>query len=527
MSTGISSLIMSAPTAATAEVADPLAFNLELSGLDCNDQGNARRFIARQGDNFKFATEEGWRVFDGRVWSVADGEDAARRAMHGVIEDVLLEAKACWDRINQIREEPDRSKLDLNEVNDLKARAPMLFKWKVESGMRARYEAGLAVAKPYLTRHPGDFDADPWRVNVQNGTIVFRVDADGVPQDPDEDLVQLRPHDRKDLISRMCAVDYDPQATCPKFLAFLEFVQPDPEIRAFLQRFLGYSLTGLTSEQVLLLNIGEGQNGKSTLYDLVAKIVGNYGASINFESLARDERKRGGEPTPDIARLPGVRFLKTSEPDEGVRLAEAMIKQITGGEAITARHLNKGFFEFYPVFKLIISGNHKPNIRGQDFGIWRRVLLIPWEIIIPKERKDKSLPRKLWAERSGVLNWMLDGARTYVERGLEIPDAIRAATDEYRRDSDPLGEFLAQCLIKSPGQNVGAREMFDAYARWCRANAQRQLQEATFGRRMSDRGYEKRRTSGGIIYSDVSLQNLPPARSRDDGDPGPSEDDIR
>ncbi|MFD1330721.1 phage/plasmid primase, P4 family [Methylopila musalis] len=507
--------MLNAPIVASHEIVDPLAFSLELSGLDRNDQGNARRFVARAGGGFLYVSEVAWAQYDGARWNVEGGEDAARRAIHAVFEDILDEVAACRARVDdakaELEEEDDderRKKLG-TEIVTLRARSEELFKWKIASGNRARYESGLDVARPYLTIAASDFDPDPFAINVANGTLRVRMGPDGRPADDGGDLIEMRPHAREDRISRVASCAYDPKARCPTFDAFLARVQPDASVRAFLQRFLGYALTGVTTEQVMLLNIGEGANGKSTLFDLVASVVGGYGATIDFASLTRDDHKRGGEPTPDLARLPGVRFLRTSEPDEGVRLGEALIKQVTGGEPITVRHLNKGFFEFKPEFKLIVSGNHRPNIRGQDLGIWRRVLLVPWDVIIPKEERDRDLGRKLLEEAPGVLNWLLDGVRLYAERGLEAPDAIRAATEEYRQDSDPLGQFIAQCVVKSPGMSVLAREMYDAYARWCRESAVNSLKETSFARRMSDRGFSRRKTMTANVYDNVYLQNIP------------------
>ena len=186
-----------------------------------------------------------------------------------------------------------------------------------------------------------------------------------------------------------------------------------------------YCPTGVTTEQKLVFNYGEGGNGKSVFIDLIAKMMGPYAVSLPFASLLRDDRKRGAEATPDLARLPGARLVRASEPEKGSRFAEATIKAITGGEEITVRHLNHGFFDFVPHFKLTLSGNHKPAIRGQDRGIWRRFLLVPWEVNVPDEQQDKDLPAKLWAERDGVLNWILDGVRIWLECGLVVPDRAR------------------------------------------------------------------------------------------------------
>ena len=312
---------------------------------------------------------------------------------------------------------------------------------------------------------------------------------------------------------------FAPNAACPTFQRFLKEVQPDADLRLFLQVWSGYCLTGNTSEQKLVFNYGEGGNGKSVFIDLIARIMGPYAVSLPFASLLRDDRRRGGDATPDLARLPGARLVRASEPEKGARFAEAAIKAITGGEPITARHLNHGFFDFVPQFKLTLSGNHKPAIRGQDRGIWRRFLLVPWEVSIPDDEQDKNLPAKLWAERAGVLNWLLDGTRLWLERGLEVPDRVQAATNEYRADSDPVGRFIHDCVQPSPGVNVQASAMYSAYSDWCAANAERPWTKHMFGRVLPERGLHKQKLGGGLVYyTDVELHDVPHGRETQEDD---------
>jgi len=233
--------------------------------------------------------------------------------------------------------------------------------------------------------------------------------------------------------------------------------------------------------------------------------------------LVRDDRKRGADATPDLARLPGARLVRASEPERGARFAEASVKAITGGEEITARNLREGFFDFVPQFKLMLSGNHKPVIRGQDRGIWSRFLLVPWEVSIPEAEWDKTLPKKLWAERVGILNWMLDGTRMWLEDGLGIPDSVRGATDQYRTDSDQLGRFIAMCVENLPGSTVPAADMYDAFRRWCLANGENIWTQTSFGRALGDRNFKKETTGGYVHYLDVNLVNVPEAPGREGG----------
>jgi putative DNA primase/helicase len=470
--------------------------NLHLADKERNDVGNAERFLARHGQDLLYVRDVGWHVWSGTHWARTGADEAVKQKAHATARSVAEEVDAM-----QGAAPPDHV-----SAADWKDKQAELLKWSVASGNSTRLRAMVEEAAPYLSVPPDMLDADPLLLNLANGTLRLA--------DACEDL---RPHSRGDRLGKIINVTFDPAATCPQFDAFMARVQPDADLRRFLQVWSGYCLTGLTGEQKLIFNYGEGGNGKSVFIDLVAKIMGPYAASLPFASLLRDDRKRGSEATPDLARLPGARLVRASEPESGARFAEATIKAITGGEEITVRHLNQGFFDFVPQFKITLSGNHKPSIRGQDRGIWRRFLLVPWEENIPDDEQDKDLPAKLWRERSGVLNWMLDGVRIWLEQGLVIPDRIRAATDEYKSDSDPLGRFIAECIEAAPGTNIQARTMYNAFAAWCRSNAIKPWSETAFGRALPERGIEK--SDGRIrVYMNVRLVDVP----EDDAEPPPA-----
>ena len=213
------------------------------------------------------------------------------------------------------------------------------------------------------------------------------------------------------------------------------------------------------------------------------------------------------------------RFVRSSEPKDGARLDEAQIKGMTGGEEIKVRHLRKDFFNFKPKFKLIISGNHKPSIRGNDEAIWSRLLLVPWLVRIPKEERDKMLTRKLWEERAGILNWILDGLAGWLEDGLKVPDEIRTATDLYRAEQDPLGRFIVDCVREDFGCELSASEFYRSYEIWAKAELERVWSKQAVGKSMRERGYDKRKSHGDIVYLGIRLENVP-----SDGPPPPDSD---
>ena len=314
----------------------------------------------------------------------------------------------------------------------------------------------------------------------------------------------LRKHRRSDRITRTAEVAYDADADCPMFRDFLDEILPDREIQTFLQQWYGYAMTGVTTEQLVVLFHGKGANGKSTLMKIIGRCMGDYTLALPFASLLHDDRRRGSEATPDLARLPGARLVTAAEPETGARFSESMIKQMTGGEPMAVRHLNKGFFEFDPVFKLALSFNKRPTVRGHDEGIWRRLLLVPFDVAIAREHQDKGLDDRLKTEAAGVLNWMIGGFEMWRKEGLRVPDKVRAATESYRSDSDPIGLFLRDGTRARPGERLRAGRLYEAYRAWCKGAAMEPVNGNLFGRILSDKGLPKER-SAYVYYLDIEL----------------------
>ena len=476
----------------------------ELAGLPPNDTGNGQRLLRRFGSEIRFVREVGPHIWTGTHWDgVGGGEHALRLAQKT--------AAAIRDEARTLKKRDDE------DAGDFVKRRNRHHQWGITSGNDGRIKAMIAQALPHAIFGPEDFDKDPLALNVENGTLQFAVERDGGSR---VGAVNFHPHERDDLMARIAKTPYDPAAESPLWRAFLARVQPDSDIALFLQVWTGYCLTGLTTEQKLVFFYGQGRNGKSTFVDLIGDLLTGYASSLRFESLAGDGNRRGDQATPDLARLPGVRFLRAAEPEQGMRFKEAEIKAITGGEPMLVRHLNAKFFEMRPVFKLILSGNHKPDIRGLDEGIWRRILLVPWNVVIPQNEVDPALKEKLWQERAGILNWALDGLRIYLERGLEIPDAVKAATDEYRSDSDPVGDFLAKCTEPDEAGFIEAGKLHKAYVYWAEQNGMKPWSGTAFGRALGHKGLAKEegriRKYTGIV---LKIEAIPPetvARSRFD-----------
>jgi len=367
----------------------------------------------------------------------------------------------------------------------------------------------LKAAQTKLCVSVDSFDAQPNLFNCANGTLELLASD-----------VLLRVFIRSDQLTQLSPVPFEPEASAPRWHEFLKRIQPDQAIRRFLQTWYGYCMTASTKEQKLLINYGTGANGKSVFVNTLLYVMGGYGATTPVQTFMYDKQRRGGEASPDLARLKNARIVMAAEPEIGARIGESLVKATTGGEKIAARHLYADMFEFTPRFKIVISTNVRPYVRGQDEGIWRRILLVPFAVTIPEEERQEDLPEKLLEEAPGILNWMLDGWRLYSECGLFVPDEIRAATAQYRSDSDPVYQFLEECTIRANGQRVQARDFYHAFQRWCRANIGEPISQKRFGSRLLELGRaDKVRINGVYFYRDIALvTEALPQSSTDEGE---------
>lgn len=360
---------------------------------------------------------------------------------------------------------------------------------QAERANRVRGMLELARSEPGVPVQPHELDADPWLLNARNGTIDLRTG-------------QLREHDRQDLITKAVAVDYHPDAEAPIFRRFLERVVPDPELRHFLRRAAGYSLTGLTSEQILLILYGAGSNGKSTLVELLLELFGDYGQQTPPETFLE---RRDTIPN-DVAALRGARLVLAAEVSEGRRLNEALVKRMTGGDTMTARFMRSEFFQFQPQFTPWLATNHRPEIRGTDHAIWRRVKLVPFNETIPDEQQDHDLKDKLRHEMAGVLAWAVQGCLDWQLDGLQEPEIVKAATAEYRGDMDILGGFLEDRCDLGDDHVEAASDLYKGYQEWLKTTGSEGVPARTFGLKLGERGFQQHRTRRGRLWKGLRLK---------------------
>jgi P4 family phage/plasmid primase-like protien len=333
------------------------------------------------------------------------------------------------------------------------------------------------------------WDADTWLLNTPAGTVDLR---DG----------KLRAHRREDHISKITAAG--PAGTCPLWLRFLDRVTAeDVELQSFLQRVIGYSLTGSTREHALFFLYGTGANGKSVFLSTISKLLGDYAKNAPMSTFTVTKIEQ--HPT-DIAGLRGARLVTSVETEDGSRWAESKIKALTGGDPISARFMRQDFFTFTPEFKLVIAGNHKPSLRSVDEAIRRRLNLVPFTVTIPAEERDPNLPEKLRAEFPGILSWAIEGCLAWQQHGLNPPAVVLNATAEYLAAEDALGLWLEERCTIDRRAWTSSGSLFADWTAWCERSGERAGSKKRFGEQLEARGFQPDKTTGGKRgYIGISL----------------------
>lgn len=353
-------------------------------------------------------------------------------------------------------------------------------------------EAMMREIKHNVAVLPEEFDGEDMLFNAQNGYVDL---ASGT----------LNNHDITKMFTRISNAEYTDKVDCPRWGLFLEQIfDGDKELIHYIQKAVGYSLTASTKEQVMFILYGNGRNGKSVFLDIVSEIMGTYAKSMQADSLMVKKGGSGGH-NEDIARLDGARMVTSSEPNEGVRLDEGLIKQLTGGDSVSASFKGGHVFDYKPKYKLWLATNHKPIIRGNDDGIWRRLPLIPFTVQIPLDKVDKNLTEKLRIELPGIFNWAVEGCLMWQREGLKPPTGIQQATMEYRKEMDVIGGFIDECCTTGPGYAIGATDLFKAYDKWARDMNEHPFSQTQFGKKIADR-YEKKKSDGRMRYVGIDLK---------------------
>jgi putative DNA primase/helicase len=433
---------------------------------ELTDTGNAERLVRKFGTQIKYVRDQGvWRIWDGKVWKT-DRRNKIDRMAKIIVRELAVYAGEA-------------------EGDEQKRR----YRWVMISGGKERRNAmvTLAAMEKDVVSLSTDYDRDDWLFNLQNGTIDLKTG-------------KLLPHNRRNLCSKISKITYNSEVRCPLFDKFLAEVQDDESMVTFLAQAVGYSLTGDTSEQAFFFTHGNGANGKSVFNLAVASIMGDYAKVASFDTLIVKKNDTG--PKNDLAALVGARLVQCAESKEGQTLDVDLIKSLTGGEEITVRFLHKEFFSYQPKFKIWMSSNSEPSIRGTDWGTWRRVKEIPFDVTITNP--DPHLAAKLRKEASGILNWALAGLSSYLESGLAEPERVKDATKQYRESQDTIGLFLrAKCVVKPEAEIKGA-ELYSNYRQWAEANREFVMKESQFTKRLLKvYGIERKQKRDGKWYVGV------------------------
>lgn len=437
------------------------------------DDANAALFLNIHGENVKFIPSwEKWLLWSGTHWRIDERMEIERlaadvpRSLYGLAANESDSQQRQW-------------------LADLARRTESMSK----------RNAMLAASKHQVVVHHSELDQGHFLLNCTNGTLDLKTG-------------NLRPHQRADLATHDIAIPYLPAATAPTWLAFLQSTfDGDNDLIQFVQKAVGYSMTGDGREQVLFICHGVGSNGKSVLLNTLRKLLNKMALQAAPDLLMADRNRR--HPT-EQADLFAKRLVVCQETEQGRRFNESLLKQLTGGDGIRVRRMHEDFWEFNPTHKIWLSTNHKPEIRGTDYAIWRRIRLIPFNVTFHPQGegtpvKDPQMEAKLTAELPGILAWAVQGCLAWQRDGLQSPDAVRQATDSYRSDMDVLSAFLVDCCILKRGIRTKANDLFKAWQGWCEQSGEYAGNQRKFGQSLKERGFEKERLETGWHYCGIGI----------------------
>jgi len=447
-----------------------------------HDLGNARRFLAGAGEHVHYSPGLGWLVWDATHWR-ADDTGAAERLAKRELELIQKEAL----------------RLAAEAGDDLTAqkRAKSRFGWAVKSLQRPKIEAAMRLAQ---TEHgvpvrAAELDADPLALNVANGIVEL---ASG----------ELRPHERDKLHTKLAPTDYRPDATSARWREFLKHATAgDETLERYLQACAGYSLTGLTSEEAMFLVLGPGATSKTTFTEALKATLGDYAATAAFQTFLA---KRDGGPSSDLARLVGRRLVTSSEVGRDSRFNPETVKQLTGGDTITACHKYRDPFEYRPQFKLWLAANHLPAVDHDDDAMWRRLRVVPFEAVVPVARRDPALKRALAndpEERAAVLAWAIEGCLVWQRDGFpDMPERVEGATESYRADNDPLAEWFADCCTFDPEARMSRSTTRKSYEDWCKRNRVESVPARRFAELLRSHGLTDAKSHGERLWQGLAIR---------------------
>lgn len=448
-----------------------------------DDIGNGGRFLDWHGRIARYVAEsEGWALYEDGRWV-----EVKSNIVLGMAQKLLAETVPTFEL-------PLYSNIVPAAVGNKqpKSKQQEFREWCDKQRMAARVEAcvKMAAGRPGLQASTNDFDTTPHLFNALDTVIDLRT-GERVEQAPEL------------MMMKRGGVAYSPLAPCHRWQAFLDRVMPDQEQQAYLQRIVGYSLTGDTTAQAFFIHYGKGANGKSVFLEVLRRAVGDYGQTIPRDALLA---KKDSEHPTSIARMKGMRFMEVSETAPGRRLDEEVVKNLTGDANVTARYMGKDFYEFAPTGKIHYITNHLPLLSDAD-SIWRRLHLIHWGVTIPTDEQNLRLAQEIIAgELAGVFAWAVRGAGAWYAQGLNAPHSMKEALEVYREESDIFGDFLREKTTRGDNLVTPLSEILASYTAWCFiSNIKKPMTRQSLSAILKERGFESKRTSSGVAFKGIGL----------------------
>ena len=441
------------------------------SEFKLTDVGNAERFVEMFKDDVKYcAAFRKWYIWNGKYWEQDEGT---------IVEYAIHCIRSIYTEADMLPEGERRKALIQHAL-------------KSENGNRIRSMIAIASGKKDLAIKPDDWDANPWLLNCQNGTIDLRKG-------------KLQPFRKQDFITRICDTEYNEKCPTPLWDSLLETVMSGKKIMIdYLQRACGYALTGQTNEQVMFIFHGTGCNGKSTFLNIFSAIMNTYAQSTSSETFMQ---KKNDNINNDVARLKGARFVTAIEMEENKRLAESLIKSMTGGDKLVTRFLYGEFFEYIPQFKVFLAVNHKPVIRDTTNSIWRRLKIVGFENTFTEANRDNQFAEKILArEKPGILAWAVRGCLEWQKQKLNDPPEVKRAVGDYRDEMDSFKNFFDECCEESETGRISNKVLRSAYEEWCRDNGEYALSQRPFSQKLIEMKFQKRRAPGNGAYEWIGFK---------------------
>lgn len=477
---------------------NPNSVDYDMLEFDLNDSGNAERFLTYYGEMVRYCSEDSyWYIWNGKKWE-KDHTGKIYKLAIKTAKTYKVSAEAKYIELDSDYKQYIKNMDEyLSKHDNKEPRDPKTFKSQLQhatsSGNMPQIERMLKNAEKVTGIRQDILDTYTHLLTCGNGTLNLKTS-------------ELQQYNTEHFITRMTDIEYTQNATAPLFESFLNRIfDNNTDLISYMQKVLGYCLTGETGEQCFFIGYGTGANGKSTLLNVVSNVIPEYCQTIATSELMHKDRS--SNTTPELARAKGARIVIASESNDINRLNEGQIKQLTGSDVISVRPLWSQGFEYRPTFKIWLCTNHKPEIKGTDNGIWRRVHLIPFNVTIPEQEQDPDLNNKLIAESKGIFRWLVDGAKRFYTEGLQKPDIVKDATNEYRSEMDIIGAFLEDCTEAKEGGFISSASFYDIYEKWCKENSIEAIQKNPFTKQLNNRGLKAIRKYIGRGYENLKLSS--------------------